>query len=540
MASQAGLGDRLSDHRVRHLVVLVGSNPLPNFVAARLLLEPGGHLSLVHSESGVMVDGAERGTREVAERIKDVLRQPTGGRTAGQPFYQLSPDEVDERVHLVPFKDPSNSVDIARAVGKAMADGRERDPDGTVGLHYIGGTKPMSVYAVLKAFVDGNGVSFSHLDARKLEMVVDAADPFKDRLDPVYVGDLDVVNREDLLRLHGWKREPQYYTAGSVEHDALVRVARVYLAPFMRLMEADGQDGEGERVRFRHSHAWGYQMWHVKNGLSTWSGYWSGPDPNPVRERTRFRDGRPASTLYIPALGSASRSVPDWVRGAENRHLVAGAEADVSDALGEVQHALVEEVRALLPTDQEATDGQDRLWLVRAAQALGFHKRNREEDVWVGDLLRWLRGSWLESLALDALVRAEDDLGLHGVAWSVESRPDIQALRTDDGTDDYDKFELDVMALRGYQLFAVSCTTSQGKSDVKKKLFEVLHRARQIGGDEARAAVVSAVRNPAAVQNELYATYGLGPQVRVFGLHDLPHLGTKLPEWIRDASRIGT
>lgn len=47
-------------------------------------------------------------------------------------------------------------------------------------------------------------------------------------------------------------------------------------------------------------------------------------------------------------------------------------------------------------------------------------------------------------------------------------------------------FEVDIAALIGYQLLGVSCTTYNRKSACKNKGFEIIHRVRQIGGDEVR------------------------------------------------------
>ena len=53
-------------------------------------------------------------------------------------------------------------------------------------------------------------------------------------------------------------------------------------------------------------------------------------------------------------------------------------------------------------------------------------------------------------------------------------------------------FELDVVAVLGYQIVVVSCTTtnpntSEGQKTIKLKAMEALIRARQLGGDEAHA-----------------------------------------------------
>lgn len=56
-------------------------------------------------------------------------------------------------------------------------------------------------------------------------------------------------------------------------------------------------------------------------------------------------------------------------------------------------------------------------------------------------------------------------------------------------------FELDAFVLFGYQLIAISITKSKDKDKVKKRAFEVYHRAKQIGGDEAKAILIVGWKN---------------------------------------------
>jgi hypothetical protein len=51
-------------------------------------------------------------------------------------------------------------------------------------------------------------------------------------------------------------------------------------------------------------------------------------------------------------------------------------------------------------------------------------------------------------------------------------------------------FELDVVAVLGYQIVVVSCTLSSAANMIKQKGMEAILRARQLGGDEARAIVL--------------------------------------------------
>ena len=50
-------------------------------------------------------------------------------------------------------------------------------------------------------------------------------------------------------------------------------------------------------------------------------------------------------------------------------------------------------------------------------------------------------------------------------------------------------FELDVVAVLGYQIVVVSCTVDSVHDRIKQKGMEAILRARQLGGDEARAIV---------------------------------------------------
>lgn len=53
------------------------------------------------------------------------------------------------------------------------------------------------------------------------------------------------------------------------------------------------------------------------------------------------------------------------------------------------------------------------------------------------------------------------------------------------------EFEIDVALIRGHRLYVISCTTEYEKKALcKSKLFEVAMRARQMGGDLARSALV--------------------------------------------------
>lgn len=152
-------------------------------------------------------------------------------------------------------------------------------------------------------------------------------------------------------------------------------------------------------------------------------------------------------------------------------------------------------------------------------------------DVEIGQIPDWLNGKWLEHYTLWAVqeVASEKDNKIHDAIFNF----------------DYDQkfnkrnFEVDVLALRGYQLFAISCTTGDKKDAIKQKFFEAYIRARQIGGDEAKVAVVcfasaNGKKNsrPDAIKREIEEEWDVEKEMfRIFGVEDLPNLPALLKKW---------
>jgi hypothetical protein len=78
-------------------------------------------------------------------------------------------------------------------------------------------------------------------------------------------------------------------------------------------------------------------------------------------------------------------------------------------------------------------------------------------------------------------------------------------------------FEADVVAVRGYTAYLFSCTTSRDKDTAKQKLFEARHRADQLGGEHARAAIVSHHANPFQLLETVKQGWSGYDDARAFG-----------------------
>lgn len=170
----------LKDFQVKYLFLLVGENPLPNYVAAsklldRKLLDNGAKAYLVYTEQTKPQKNAlVRGLSDIG--IKS------------------------EPVDLVDFKADAHEI-YTRVYKKA------KDLDGNVGLNYTGGTNAMAVHAyrALLACKKPETETFcSYLDSRTLRMYVDrpGIKPFWEKIE------LEVPLKQ-LFNLHDFKWQEQ-------------------------------------------------------------------------------------------------------------------------------------------------------------------------------------------------------------------------------------------------------------------------------------------------------------------------------------------
>lgn len=144
------------------------------------------------------------------------------------------------------------------------------------------------------------------------------------------------------------------------------------------------------------------------------------------------------------------------------------------------------------------------------------------------DVLKYFEGCWLESYCLSQL----QPLMKNGVLDAAMCNLLVEDPR----------FEIDVVAICGYQLFLFSCTTidkpdKKDKSELKQKLFEAYVRSRQLGGDEARVVLVTLSNYPDEIELEMSQFMGgeklVGERrVKVFGRQQLKSLGEYIGQWI--------
>jgi hypothetical protein len=449
-------------YKVDHLFLLIGENPLPNYVAARVLLNKGGMPYLVYTS----------GTDKSTERLQKILSNELIGL---------------QTAILVPLNDDeSDAYQIQEAIGKKL----EEIKDGKIGLHYTGGTKAMSVHSYRKLFYEKpdkdknyytkrSNLVFSYLDPRRLEMCIDREEGERERI-KVTPAMLEVELCK-VFQIHGWiwKSDPIYSPQLSEAAQA-----------FAEFHE------QGELV----------QLWRK----------WCN---EVLRKQTRDDKGRWMNKTNLQTVSPLPLEIVQ-------------SQTKIVNALSQLG---VTGESLSLPTIKDRA--------IVEAKTKGIKNFKFELE----NVCQWLDGEWLEHYVLQQVQAITPDLAIHCSATSFWMK-EPNSKNT--------KFQFDVAFMRGYRLFAISCTTSTDKSLCKSKLFEAYIRAQQLGGSEARVALVCCVSNEDkdgdgkkkytkdALETEILNVLNPTPEsgkrdyrLVVFGRENLINLSERIAEWIRNVDK---
>ncbi len=446
---------------MRHLILLVGTNPLPNAVAARLLANPGDKITLF---------GSKDSGREIAQRLGRWLsRQYPEGESPTIAYATLS-NAGDE------YRPTAITSRLEEHFAREWPNSR---PD-EIHLHYTGGTKTMSVHARAAALAWRNRQSprprfrASYLDPEALALVTDPDENEDEELKipqkvETITCDRIQVTMSDFLDLHGWNPDlPD--ERGPVLPDLALALAKAHA------------DDAGD-------------------GLKAWED-WKCQELLPRTKEWREDDELPGRCTETGEWLKIWRPIGRWRR--QNSFwrtiVIPPPSSRLVPHLWQPDVPLIDAISGIAPDDL-------------ALKPEHFCK--------------WLDGNWLESAVMQALCDLKEAKQLYELRTNV--KPRHLSGNQDLG------FEFDVIAIRGYRLFAFSCTTgNQSKGQLKHKLFEASVRARQMGGDEARTALVCCTSRDCAgeLQEELERELDLKDKIAVFGRTDLGDLTSAIGAWL--------
>jgi hypothetical protein len=463
-----------TDNEANLLFLLVGDNPLPNYVVAKLLSGTQTTLILVYSPDR----GQLKGTQAAKDALQRVLAGSLGEderldeqaravhRAARVPFAALETLEVNE----------SDAHNVSTMIANRVRDGSA----GFVLVNYTGGTKTMATHAYTaarEACTDHKELYGCYLDARRLQLWLErwptGAAP---RSTPFDVNQRVDVRFETMLALHG--RSGQQLRRKPLLPQTATAIAALY------------QDDAATAT---------YQRWLAETFFKLWG--WPGAseeDRNAAPDLQFWAYGKGACALQWQKLKTLLKA-PCHAPAAVDRALQADLHAGPFSTWGDLFDAAESFYRDNLPgIFNKGAEKADRI-------GTGF------EGQWLED---YVLGAWLarpEAARGDALAGA--GIGTTG-----------------------DDFEIDVALVRGYQLFGISCTTDSSKALCKSKLLEVYARAEQLGGAEARVGLISFYSRPMELTREVDGLVN-ARRLKIFSSDDLPQIGERLAEWVRTSAR---
>ncbi|MCG3158189.1 MAG: hypothetical protein DKINENOH_04830 [bacterium] len=394
-----------------HLMLLIGTNPLPNYVAASYFLARDSGLKKITA-----VYTPE--TYAIALRLQRVLRQAW------------------ERVsfHLCGLPEAGNPAAIRHEIAQYLKNFRHD----RLHLNYTGGTKSMAVQAYRTVFTETTPgtASFSYLDAHDFRLKSDEGVSLS--------GDLRTeihLSFDDLLALHECRK-----LAPSSEVDW--GPANAVITDFVR-------------------RGWVHDFIAWKNATI----------------RQLFYDNE--------ALRRPSR-----VRREEL-------------AEGQPFYTQAQRVIAAFPAEQA--------WHFDERGELKLPEAKKDFKAFAQGIL-YLDGRWLEYYVTALL---QEKIAQEQPGWEV-----LHNWRLVKGEAEKD-FEIDAMLLIGYQLCGISITTARKESDCKGKAFEILHRVQQMGGEEARALLVTVLAEDRLTGEELARKIERDLEVDTGGQQPLRILGVR-------------
>ncbi|WP_035255342.1 Card1-like endonuclease domain-containing protein [Desulfatiglans anilini] len=181
--------------------------------------------------------------------------------------------------------------------------------------------------------------------------------------------------------------------------------------------------------------------------------------------------------------------------------------------LAEKLHGLHREERNLVSISKAKEQPVDLSGLLEGLSVLHFPEADWNKDTFK----KWcdfLGGVWLERWC-------------RGLVKNVAADSEI-ALGVDCRMPGGRQFEIDVAVVRGHRLYVISCTTDATMKLCKSKLFEVAMRARQLGGDLARSALVCLLHGSdpkglyiAQLREDVDDIWSAPNTPQVFGLDDV-------------------
>jgi len=414
------------------LVLLIGSNPLPNYVISKYYLQKG---NMTAQNLNILFFYSEK-TLDIADRLKILL---------------IKKFEMDNaRIEKYPLRDINRVNQIQLDVKASFVGLKGKN----IHVNYTGGTKSMSVN-IYQEFEQNRGkfkeLSFSYLDGRSYKIVFDKPN---DSISNIFTK-VD-VSFEELHKLHGLVEKNKRETMILSWEPAVNKIIDLHKTEMLK------QDFIKMRKKF-----------HINIQ----------PNEDEIAKKNKI----------VEKVNEI------------NKHLQ-----------NETYSELLLELLRLIP--------QKNSFLTNTTEKLLVPTSNMSCDDYYNrlEMFKFFSGHWLEYYTYITLHKIKNEYTnventirkdniIINMNWKLKNKESSVC------------FELDVSTIVGYVLLAISCTTNASVKECKLKAFEVIHRAKQIGGDEAFSLLITGLNEKKTISlrddinNDMY----FETRFKVLGIDDI-------------------
>lgn len=414
------------------LILLVGTNPLPNLVVAKFFIKENWKLKRVW-----FVYSTD--TSHYKDQIQKSIRE----------YEKTLANRSEINFEDIQLSDVRNSKVIKREIKEQIID--KIDKNIKIHLNYTGGTKAMVIHSyrtLENAFKEK--ISFSYLDSEKFKIFDDEDGYISDDL-----RDSIKVTFDEMIKLHNYEKSKKEDVKDIINNSIPV-IEEIFL----------------NEDKFK-------EFFFSENN----SGY----------DRKMFENQKEKGKL-AEKLNELKKELFE--------------KFSPNDILKKTLNSFPEEYKLF-----------DENWKLK----------DTIDNKKIKFLIGFLDGKMLEYYIYKALEEVLD------INEKNEFLLSSQVYKEEKGNQD---IEIDLTFIKGYQLYSISCTTSPDKYVAKSKGFEIIHRSKQLGGEEAKSILITTLDNDNKEKLQETLNTSTGTQKEnflVLGLDDLKKekLQEKVSEFIK-------
>jgi hypothetical protein len=412
------------------LVLLIGTNPLPNYVSAKYFMKNNNKLKKIWMICSENFDNQES-TKDYAESLQKLLK-----------------DDKLQFPELIFIEDVGSKSSIESGLEKII----KQVSNNKVHLSFTGGTKAMSAYSYSYLKSKVKSFSASYLSSRDFKIKCDCDDEFvSDNLNNSIK-----ISFDDLLKLHLFKKKEEE----TDKYEDFIGVTN----KFQELIN------QNKISQFYLDDGYQESIFKIRN-----------KDVEKI-----FKNIKISNSDMIMAY-TDEKYFKKRLGCLENKE-----KNNFKDRINILKKILKYKPNDIFISIIKAFPEEYRLYKnSRFNKDIGEHNYKRAVEFMDGF---WFE-QYVEKLIENNLKDKFDEILINQKPYREEESKN---------------FELDIVLMKGYQLIGISCTTSPKKSLCKSKGFEIILRTRQIGGEEAKAVLLTRAGNETVkqLQSELLLSTG--------------------------------